>query len=144
MKKINVSGYAFHRLGDDYQSRNEVEVIDVDTKLSATDNILRVIYAPDPRTNLPTGDLNYWVSDSVSSEIKEFIKANLFMDVSSAKNIHAANGLSDEDILALSRQPNESVEEYASRLNNSIQRDKWLIEQSRVSARSKNSSVPVE
>lgn len=144
MKKVNVSGYSFHRLGDNYKSRNEVEILEADSKVSSTDNILNLIYAPDPRTNLPSGDLNYWVSDKVSPDVKEFIKNNLMMDVSSAKNVSADPSLSDDDILALTRNAGESIEEYAARLNSSIDKDKWFIQQAHVSSRSEESSVSVK
>lgn len=142
MKRLNVSGFSFHRLGDNYHSRNEVEKVDGDLVKSSVDPIINMIYAPDSRTGLPTGDLVYWVSDNVNPEVKDFIKANLMMDVSVASNIAADANLSDEDILALSPNKGESIEDYAQRLNQSIDRDKWLINQAHVSTKPEDSSVP--
>lgn len=145
MKKINISGYSFHRLGDNFQSACKVEEIEGDIKQSPADSIVRLVYAPDSRTGLPTGDLNYLVSDKANPQVKEFIKTQLMMDTSAAKNVTAKFDLSDDDILSLSRSSGESLDEYVARLNTSIERDKWLIQQSKnVSVESKPASLPVE
>lgn len=80
--------------------------------------MLSVIYAIDERTNLPTGDLAYYVSDKVNPQIKEFILRNLLMDVSSAANeTFDSKYISDDLALDLMRQPNETPDEYRMRLN---------------------------
>ena len=54
---------------------------DVEKNISPTDVLIKEIYAPDPRTGLPTGDIGYFVSDKGNPEIKQFILEQLFMDV---------------------------------------------------------------
>lgn len=145
MKKINVSAYSFHRLGDNYQSACKVEEVEGEIKQSPSDSIVRLVYAPDSRTGLPTGDLNYLVSDKANPQVKEFIKTQLMMDTSAAKNVTAKFDLSDEDVLSLSRNTGESLDDYVARLNTSIERDKWLIQQSKnVSSESKSAALPAE
>ena len=122
---------------------------DVDPSPESKDSLLRVVYAVDPRTDLPTGDLNYLVSDKANPQVKQFILDNLMQDVSSAQNVSAKYDLSDDDILSLSRNQGETVQEYADRLNSSIVKDKWLIDQvsqqkQDVSPGSEDSSVSVE
>ena len=89
-----------------------------EVKKTPQDALLSVIYAIDERTKLPTGDLAYYVSDSVNPQIKEFILKNLLMDVSSAANpTFNSNEISDDLALDLMRQPNETPDAYRSRLN---------------------------
>lgn len=107
---------------------SNLPVVDEDND-KPRDSLLRIIYTPDARTGLPTGDLGYLVSDKANPQVKQFILDNLMQDVSSAVT-PSAQGLSDDDILALSRNVGESVEAYAARLNQSIERDRWFIENS--------------
>lgn len=82
----------------------------VSLKKTPQDALLSVIYAIDERTNLPTGDLAYYVSDKVNPQIKEFILRNLLMDVSSAANeTFDSKYISDDLALDLMRQPNETL-----------------------------------
>lgn len=119
---------------------------DVDKAVTPQDSLLSIVYAEDERTHLPMGDLSYLVSDKANPQVKEFILSNLMNDVSSAQNIAAKFNLSDDDILALSRNKGESVQAYAERLNQSIERDKWLLEQYKknVSSKPQEPAVPAE
>lgn len=114
---------------------------------SPQDSLLSIIYGRDERTGLPIGDLQYYVSDKANPQIKEFILANLMNDVTAAQNVAAKYNISDDDLLALSRQKDESFADYAERLNTSIQRDKWLMDEYKkqsVSAKSAESAVSAE
>lgn len=117
----------------DYPNKYNEEVIQdsvVDVEASKPkDSLLSLIYAPDPRTGLPTGDLVYLVSDKANPQVKQFILDNLMMDVSSAVAPKVPAELSDDDAFALSRQPNEDVQAYVERLNSSVERDKWIMDQ---------------
>lgn len=111
------------------------------------DTLLSVIYAPDVRTGLPTGDIQYYVSDKANPDVKQFILQNLMMDVSSAKNITNPSGLSDDALLELSRNSNETPDQYISRLGHEIDTFKFFQEQiikKNVSPGSKESSVSAE
>lgn len=115
----------------------------VDKAETPQDSLLSIVYSEDERTHLPMGDLSYLVSDKANPQVKEFILANLMKDVSSAQNVAAKFNLSDDDILALSRNKGESAQAYAERLNTSIQRDKWLLEQYKKNVPPKPESSPV-
>lgn len=122
MKKVAYKRMDYARFVDDYpENFNEVvEIPEVEKRVNSTDAILQEIYAPDPRTGLPTGDIGYFVSDKANPEIKQFILEQLFMDVSGSANLSAPKGLSDDDILLLSRQSGESNQDYMQRLNGEI------------------------
>lgn len=117
-----------------------------ESSLKPADSLLSLVYKRDVRTGLPTGDLNYLVSDKANPEVKQFILDNLLQDVSAAKNVTAPAGLSDDDVLALSRNAGESVADYAARLNQSIDRDTWILSKYKenVSSKSTKSTVPAE
>lgn len=117
------------RLTDKDGEEKREKVPDVDPQLDPKDSLLALVYAVDERTQLPTGDLQYLVSDKANPQVKQFILDNLMQDVSGAQNVSAKYNLSDDDILALSRNQGESVQEYAERLNASIVKDRWMIEQ---------------
>ena len=137
--------YARRITEKDFEPRvREKEV--VEKAESPQDSLLSIVYGIDERTGLPTGDLSYLVSDKANPQVKEFILSNLMKDVSSAQNVAAKYNLSDDDILALSRNTGESVQAYADRLNASIQRDKWMIDQYKqnVPSKPKETSVPSE
>lgn len=137
---------AFRRIEDSDFVEKQLDFNDVEESKSPSDSLLKLVYERDERTGLPMGDLQYLVSDKANPQVKEFILQNLMQDVSSAKNVVAKFDLSDDDILALSRNPNESVQDYAARLNSSIERDRWILNQYKtdVQSKSESSSVSVE
>ena len=45
------------------------------------------------------------------------------------QNVAAKYNISDDDMLALSIQKDETLADYAERLNTSIERDKWLMDE---------------
>lgn len=83
----------------------------------AKDSFLSIVYALDPITNLPTGDLSYMASDKANPEVKQWVLQNLLIDVSSAAVPTPPSGLSDDDIIALSRDPKEDMQSYLNRVN---------------------------
>lgn len=103
------------------ESKDVVEDV-VDAPLvgepSPVQNLIREIYAVNPMTGLPSGDLTYYVSDSVDPQIKEFIKSNLLMDTSSAANISIPEGIDSDLAFDLQRSAGESLHDYVERLNN--------------------------
>lgn len=129
-------------------TKNELLLDSDEKQMNCNDSLLSIVYAPDERTGLPTGDLTYFVSDKANPQIKQFILDNLMQDVSSAKNVSAPADLDDDTILALSRGHNEDVQSYMERLNSSIERDKWMIDEYKkqldVSAKSQSSAVSDE
>lgn len=93
------------------------------------DSILSVIYSPDPVSGLPVGDIGFYVSDKANPEIKQFILSQLLVDTSQAANPVAPKGLSDSDILLLSRQSGESNDQYMARLNGEVDNFKRISDE---------------
>lgn len=81
------------------------------------DSFLKIVFALDERTKLPTGDLGFLVSDKVNPEVRQWVLNNLMIDTSSAANPAAPAGMSDDDIAELSRNPHEDQEAYMNRIN---------------------------
>lgn len=120
------------------QKKNSSMLIDVvETQVNATDNLLNVVYAVDERTQLPTGDIQYLVSDKANPQVKQFILDNLMQDVKSSANNPVPYDFDEDIMLELSMRDGESVSDYADRLNTSIERDKWILNEA-----SKQQSIP--
>ena len=96
--------------------------------VSPSDAFLKLVYALDPVSKLPTGDLAYQMSDKANPEVKQWVLANIQVDTTSAQNLKAPDGLSDDDIIALTRSDKESVQAYAERVNVYLQNNKRLVE----------------
>ena len=79
-------------------------------------SILRAIYAKDPITGLPSGDIAAYVSSKTSPEVKQFILNNIMIDTSSARTPVIPDGISDEEALIFSRKDGESVSDYRQRV----------------------------
>lgn len=93
-------------------------VEEVEPSISPLDEVLRVIYAPDERTQLPNSDLGRYLSDDTPSEIRDYIKKHLFTDVS-GNQIGAS--LADDDLIMEFTQDNsEYTSEYLQRVQNSL------------------------
>ena len=103
----------------------------VQVEQSETDQLLRMIYQQGA-DGFPVGDLAWFVGNKANPEVQSFILKNLMGDVSSAAN-PAIAGLSDEQITLLTRQSGESMQQYTSRLNDSIQKDKFIIQSAKQS-----------
>ena len=135
---------SLRRINDeDFECHPNFENVDVEDASKAKDSLLSIVYALDERMQVPSGDLHYLVSDKANPQVKQFILDNLMMDVSSAKNISAPADLDDSVVLELSRRDGESIEEYASRLNTSIDRDKWLMSEYKKNVQSRSEQSPV-
>lgn len=82
---------------------NEPEPVYVPELVDGSDvkvQLLNAIYAIDPVTNLPTGDIACYLSPNTSPEVKQFIMDNLMIDVSGSAAPRSAD-MSDEDLIAL-------------------------------------------
>lgn len=112
-----------------YSKHADISYPDVELEKNPSDTLLSIVYATDPRTGLPVGDLQYFVSDKANPQVKEFILNNLMSDVSSARNISNPSGLSDDALLELSRGSDESVDSYVLRLGHEIDTFKFFQEQ---------------
>lgn len=83
--------------------------------------ILHAIYASDPVTKLPTGDIMCYLSSNTPPEVKEFILKNLQMDISTSALPSVPDGIDDDTAFALTRQPKETLDSYRERVNNFAQ-----------------------
>lgn len=119
------------------------------------DQFLKIVYAQDPVSKLPKGDLQYMVSDQVNPEIKQWVIQNMLIDTSQAAAPAPPRGLSDEDIMALSRSPKETSNDYVNRINMYMKNNKEAyermvslakesLEKRNVSPRSESTSVSSE
>lgn len=149
MKRSSFLAFDFCRNLRNPDCPDVVSVPQVDeVKNSPKDSLLKIVYAPDSRTGLPTGDLTYLVSDKAAPDVKEFILSNLMQDVSAAKNPANLQGLSDDALLELSRNKGESLESYVGRLTREIDTFKFIQEQQKrekdVPARPSETSVSAE
>lgn len=131
MKKDSFYNYGFaSRCKDIEKSFVEPEVIeeDIQDRHDPAESFLKIVYALDPVTKLPTGDLNYLVSDKVNPEVKKWVLDNIMFDVSSAAMPAAPAGLSDDDIVALARDPKETPQDYMNRVNQYARTNRELYE----------------
>lgn len=92
---------------------------------SDSDALLKAIYQIGS-DGYPVGDLAVFVGKNASPEVKKFILDNLMCDVSSAANPASMN-LSDDEIATLTRHSEETMADYAARLNQSISKDTYIL-----------------
>lgn len=83
---------------------------------SSEKSILRAIYATDPVTGLPSGDIAAYVSSKTSPEVKQYILNNIMIDTSSARTPVIPDGISDDEAIIYSRQDGESLNAYRERV----------------------------
>ena len=98
------------------------EVVDTDPGQS----LLKVVYSIGA-DGYPVGDLAYFVSNKSNPDVQRYILENLMQDVSMAAT-PAVQGLDDDMITVLTRKSGESVQEYAARLNESVEKDTYIID----------------
>ena len=93
--------------------RNRVE------DASELGRLCKLVYAPDPRTNLPSGDLQVLFSDNVNPDIRDWITRQLLqpVDFGTVSSIKQGQQLDDDTILVCMRQRGESSHEYISRMD---------------------------
>lgn len=96
---------------------------------SSKDELLDLIYGVDSVTGLPKGDLAQFLSDKTNPQLRQFIEANLMNENSSnVDSLHFGNDvinkfrsvISDDDIVRFSRNHDETIEDYANRMNKEI------------------------
>ena len=88
----------------------------VEKTVNSDDAVLTAIYAIDPISNKPTGDISAYMSDKTSPDVKAYIMQNLMQDMSSFANPAAPASLSEDDVLFLSRRSGESRDAYIQRV----------------------------
>lgn len=89
------------------------------------DNILAEIFAPDPLTGAPKGDIVYYLSPDGNPMIKQWLENNLL----SPRGVKSSNGQYDDDTIAeYSRNADESVDAYRSRIIGYIDENRAIID----------------
>lgn len=111
-----------HREYRGLENREFVEVVGRDLVPDVVDStkvLFDKIFAVNPVTNLPDGDIAVFMSENTSPEIKAFIQSQL-MSPNGLQSDTSFDGLSDDDLAVLSRGAEESVSAYASRMRSVI------------------------
>lgn len=119
MKDISLLGCsfpAFRFLPENAKIDFEVPVF----KKDASEQILDVIYAPDPWSRLPMNDVAVYLSDKVDPSIRDFIGAQL---LAPNPKIDGVPDAQSDILFDLVRGDNESVYDYADRVNQLIAQD---------------------
>lgn len=116
LSKLAASFPAFRFIGSPFV----VDVQEVELKNDATNQLLDVIYAPDPFTGLPQSDIAVYLSDKVDPAIREFVASQLMTPNPNPQGVDDANS----DILFdLVRQDSETVFDYAVRVRELVASD---------------------
>lgn len=88
------------------------------------DNILSEIFAPDPITGAPKGDIAYYLSPDGNPMIKQWLENNLL----APRGVKSSNGQYDDDTIAeYSRCADESVDAYRERIIGYIDENRAII-----------------
>lgn len=77
--------------------------------------LLHEIYKLD-EDGMMQGDLVMFLNDKVRPEIKEFIRQNLLITQNAVHSAVPSDGLSDDDLVALSPSPFDSYDSYVERV----------------------------
>lgn len=128
MKFEHVVNYSWYRPTSEVRedlSKPLVDEIPDNSELVVDSNprkaILEAIYAVDPVSRFPSGDIAAYVSDKTSPEVKNWILSNIMLDTSSVRNVAAPDGVSDDVIESLMRRDGESSLDYAQRVSDYYQ-----------------------
>ena len=78
------------------------------------DVILDTIFAVDPVTNLPKGDIAVYLSDKCNPQVREFIRLNLMAEHG---NMPALPEKDSELLFDFIRDKNETASDYARRMS---------------------------
>lgn len=81
------------------------------------DRILNEIFSVDPVSGLPMSDIQYYLSPNGNPQVREWLMNNL-LKPRSASSGRSLDGVTDDMIHEFSRGVDESLDDYASRLNN--------------------------
>lgn len=87
-----------------------------EVRKSEKDNLLDLIYSPDPVTKLPNSDVSVYLSANTNPQVKQFILDNLLYSNSSMTPPAIPDGV-DVDLTDLHRFEAETPYEYAQRIS---------------------------
>lgn len=100
-------------------SDKKVKVPKVVFDSSELTRLLRLVYVPDKRTGLPTGELTVLASDTVSPDIADWIRRQLLNPVPSTDVSSVVQGsqIDDDTLLSLTRNSFETDRQYIDRVD---------------------------
>lgn len=111
----------------DFEQILDNEVVEVKAKLHTVErkkpesSLFDLVFAVNPDTGLPQGDIAVYMSKNTSPEVKRFIELNLHSPVGSSDASYSDfSNLSDDDIAFYTRGRDESVQSYRQRLYDNI------------------------
>lgn len=108
--------------------------------------VFNMIYAPDPLTGRPRSDLGTYLSENTSPVVRDFIERQLRQDFSGNTST-IPDGISDSDILYLTKDKNETVSDYQERVKAYMLRQKdsfQKIKSAEINAKKRFSKSKVE
>lgn len=86
-------------------------------KSDLNNSLFDLVFSVDPRSNLPVGDVAMYMSENTSPDVKRFIELNLHNPVDSGVSASGDfSSLSDDDIISMTRDKNESISSYRNRM----------------------------
>lgn len=109
-----------------------VGVIPTDIVLKAPESVqdnseikrlIRLVYAADKQTGLPSGELSVLASDSVPAEVAQWVRTQLLnpMPDNSVSSVVQNTQLDDDTIFSLVRNVGEDDRAYIDRVDNLLQ-----------------------
>lgn len=99
------------------------------------ESLLAEIYAVDPKTKLPVGDVSQYMSENTNPQIRDFIQTQL---MSAFEPVGQSSKLSDDELVRYQRKSDESVRDYVSRMADYVKDDVSLMRQLKVSNKPKD------
>lgn len=99
----------------DIKVRKRVSQVDS----SELTRLLKLVYVPDKRTGLPTGELTVLASDTVSPDIANWVRTQLLNPLpnSGVSSVVDGHQIDDDTLVALTRNPLESDRSYIARVD---------------------------
>lgn len=111
----------------EFEQIGDTELVEVKAKKVVVDrpdtekSLFDLVFAVNPDTGLPQGDIAVYMSKNTSPEVKRFIELNLHSPVGSVDASYSDfSNLSDDDIAFYTRGRDESVQSYRQRLYDNI------------------------
>lgn len=81
---------------------------------TALKQVLDEIFAVDPETGFPRGDIQYYLSSAGNPQVKAWIENNILQPRMTSNS--TMQGLSDDLIAEMSQRKSESLEDYTARV----------------------------
>lgn len=104
-----------HFVGINLATFDEYVEKEVESVYNPLDDVLKEIFTVDPRSGLPRGDIQYFLSKDGNPQVKAWLESNLLQP-------RVAHGMADpakvsDDLIAeMSRRPDETTDSYAARI----------------------------